>query len=196
MLNNSMLILKNKNGFTLVELIASLVLAGILAIALTTIIITAINGFFLSKDAASISQKSQLALTRIRTEVINATQITTAGQDKIVFVNDSGTYEIERVNQTITLKKTGTDPIPAKALTDDIETGYYTGGNKFLTYEKTGSVPWATTDDISELYAIIITLKFSNYNSVFQTTINPRANALRNAPKLVLKEIGRYKKVG
>ena len=191
-----MLVLKNQKGFTLVELIASLVLAGILAIALTTIIITAINGFFLSRDASEISQKSQLALTRIRTELIRATQITTADQNKIVFVNDHGTYEIERSNGTITLKKTGADPIPAKALANDIENSYYTAVNRFLTYEKTGSVPWGTTDDIAELHAIIIKLKFSNYNNVFQTTVNPRSNKLRNAPKLVYKVIGCGKKVG
>jgi prepilin-type N-terminal cleavage/methylation domain-containing protein len=175
---------KNRDGFTLVELIASLVLAGILAIALTTIIITATDGFFLSKDAAEISQKAQLALARIRTELVNASNISTADGNNIIFENEYGTQTIVLSGSTITLN--------SYTLTDGIEADYYTSANKFLIYEKTGSVAWVKPSDgsISELFAITITLKYSNYNNVFQTTINPRSNTLRNAPKLVYLDSG------
>lgn len=178
--------LKSNNGFSLLELIASLALAGILAVALTTIIITAIDGFFLSKDAAEISQKAQLTLARIRIELIDASDISFAGQDKIAFANAYGTYEIERSNSIVTITKTGADPIPAKPLTNGIEPDFYSG-NTFFTYQKAGGSPWSTSDGMSELNAIVINLKFGNYNDAFQTSVHPRNNRLRNAPKLVYK---------
>ena len=97
--------MKNE-GFSLVELIASLTLAGILAVALMTIVITALNGFFLSREAIQVSQKAQLALARMRAELVKASAISTATTDKIVFDNEYGTYEIERINNTISLTKT------------------------------------------------------------------------------------------
>lgn len=178
----------SQKGFTLVELIASLVLAGILAIALTTIILIAVNGFFLAKDASDIAQKSQLAILRIRAELICITDIQSAGPDKVVFTNTNGNYEIERTDDLITLKKTGSAPIPAKPLTNGIETAFYTLENQFLVYQKSGTVSWNTTDDINELEVITVTLKFSDHFGVFQTTITPRLNRLRNAPKLVYRE--------
>ena len=182
--------IKTKDGFTLVELIASLVLAGILAISLTTIIITAIDGFFVSKDAAEVSQKAQLTLARIRTELLNITDISTANVDTIIFGNTYGTYKIELSSSgLITIEKTGTGPIGEKPLTNRIETAFYGGGNKLFSYEKAGSSPWTVSDDISELFTITITLKFSDNNTVFKTTINLRMNSLRNAPKLVYNQM-------
>jgi len=166
---------KNQDGFTLVELIASLVLAGILAIALSTIIITAVDAFSLSKDAAAISQKAQLALSRMRTELLNADSISTAEDDKIVFTNQYGTQTIERIGSTIELN--------SHTLTDGLEAVYYDTANIFLEYDQSGA-DWLTADGISKLYAITIMLKYSNYNKKFQTIINPRMNTLRNAPKL------------
>lgn len=177
---------RRDDGFSLVELIASLTLAGILAVALMTIVITALNGFFLSRNAAQVSQKAQVALARLRAELIKASAITTANANKIVFTNEYGTYEIERINNTISLTKTGSGPIPSKILIDSIQTDY--GTDSFLVFEKTGSIAWSTSDDISELYAITILLKFNDYSGVFRTTINPRMNTLRNAPKMALLE--------
>jgi hypothetical protein len=43
-----------------------------------------------------------------------------------------------------------------------------------------------TPPDISELYAITVMLKFTNYADALETMINPRNNGLRNAPLLVM----------
>ena len=91
------------NGFTLLELIASLVLAGILAVALTTFIITAVDGFFLSKDAAEISQKAQLAMTRMRIELLEASRVTSIESNQIIFENKYGTQMIARSAGTVRL---------------------------------------------------------------------------------------------
>ena len=175
----------NKDGFSLLELIASLTIAGILGLALMTIVVTALNGFSLSKNAAGITQKANLALSRIRVELINATDITTAEADRIIYTTDDGTYEILKTGNLITIEKTaGTSIIPAKTLVDNILADY--GTDNFLSYTKRGASAWTPVDDISELYAIKLMLKFTNYGDSLETTINPRMNHVRNAPLLVM----------
>jgi prepilin-type N-terminal cleavage/methylation domain-containing protein len=177
-------ILIEKRGFSLVELIASLTIAGILAAAVMTIVVTALNGFSLSREAAGVTQKANLALSRLRIELLNAEDIITAEDDRVVYTTDDGTFEILRTGNRITLEKTaGTTTIPAKTVVDNILAEY--GTDKFLKFEKQGAAAWSTSDDFSELAAIIIKLKFSNYTDDLDTTVNPRKNRVRNAPLLV-----------
>jgi YebC/PmpR family DNA-binding regulatory protein len=44
---------------------------------------------------------------------------------------------------------------------------------------------WFAGEDIALLYAIDITLKFDDNNTVFNTTVNPRSNRLRVAPRML-----------
>ena len=178
--------LKNYNGFSLVELIASLTLAGILAVALMTIVVTAMNGFSLSREAAGITQKANLALARLRIELLNAEDIVTAQDNRVVYILNAETYEIARTGTVITLERTiGNPAIAAKTLVDNITADY--GIDKFLTYEKQNGSTWSTSDDFSELYAIIVKFKFSDYYADLDTIINPRENRVRNAPLLVYR---------
>jgi len=172
-----------------VELIASLTIAGILAVALMTIVVTALNGFSLSRDAAGVTQKANLALSRIRIELLNATDITTAEADKIVYTTEDGTYELLRAGNTITLEKTaGTSaPIAPKILVDNILADYG-GTDFFLVYEKSNATTWSPPD-MSELYTIKVMLKFTDYSDPLETAINPRMNQIRNAPLLVMTTI-------
>jgi prepilin-type N-terminal cleavage/methylation domain-containing protein len=175
----------NQKGFSLVELIASLTIAGILAIALMTIVVTALNGFTLSRDAASVTQKASLAFSRMRMELIKATSITTADANRIIYTTSNGTYEILKTGNLITLEKTAGSPtIPARTLVDNIQADY--GADSFLTFTKRSTLAWTTSDDISELHVIKLTLKFTNYTQTLETKVNPRMNRVRNAPLLVM----------
>ena len=69
----------------MVELVASLVIAGILAVALSTIVVTAMDGYLFSQNSADVSQKGQLALARMRSELLNATAVSTATASKNCF---------------------------------------------------------------------------------------------------------------
>lgn len=173
----------SESGFSLVELIASLVIAGILAVALMTIVVTALNGFSLSKRAAGVTQKGNLAMSRIRIELLDVESINLALENKLQYTNSYGTYELQRLGKTVTLEKMGTNPIPAKILIDTLAADF--SPESFIVYEKASAAAWSTSDDISELFAITITLKFDDYGNVIKTSINPRKNGLRNAPRLI-----------
>lgn len=173
----------NQRGFSLVELVASLVIAGILAVALTTIVVVAMDGYVFSQDTAEVSQKGQLALARMRSELLNATAVSTATANKIVFTNPDGTYELEKTNDLITLRRTSSPAVAPKTLVDSLLVNY--GTDQLFTYQKVpSSGTWSAGENIALLYTIDIMLIFDN-NTLFSTSVNPRANRLRNTPRML-----------
>ncbi len=174
----------NERGFSMVELVVSLMIAGILAVALMTVVVTAVDGYLFAQKTADVSQKAQLSLARMRVELLNATRISMATADKIVFVNPYGTYELERTGTKITLEQNSPSTLAAQTLVDNLPASY--GSDRLFDYKKVPvSGAWTTADDIAELHAIDITLKFDDYSGAFHTTVNPRANRLRAAPRLL-----------
>ncbi len=172
-------------GFTLIEVIVVLVLLGIMGAALGTAIVTAINGFFFTRDSAIKSQKAQLALARISRELLDMTSIDSdPASNPLTYTTSYGQFQIEKAGSQITLKK-GTDT--AQPLIDDVSTNY--GSDSFLVFTKSDNTTWAyTAGDISALYAVKVVIKLNGYAGVqtlnFETTVNPRNNTLSNAPKL------------
>ena len=176
--------LGSKRGFSLVELVASLVIAGILAVALSTIVVTAMDGYVFSRDAVDVSQKGQLALARMHNELLHATAISTATADRIVFSNPDGNYELERTGSVITLRRTSAPAIASKTLVDRLLVNY--GADQLFAYQKVpGNGAWSAGEDIALLYTIDITLKFDDTTTIFETSVNPRANRLRVAPRML-----------
>jgi len=168
-----------ERGFSLVELIASLVIAGILAVSLMTIVVSAMDGYFFARDTVDISQKAQLALARMRIELLNANAISEATTVKIVFTNEEGTFELERTGTDITLKQNTPTAIAAQTLVDGVDT------NPLFSYKKNVGDWDVDSDDFSDLESIEIDLKFTDFSETFETTINPRANRVRVAPRLL-----------
>lgn len=174
----------NELGFSLLELVASLVIAGILAVALSTIVVTAMDGYIFSQNSADVSQKGQLALARMRSELLNVTAVSTATGSKIVFTNPDGTYELEKTSGLITLRRTSAPAVTPKTLVDNILVNY--GTDQLFSYLKVPSTgAWSAGEDIALLYAIDIIIKFDDNSTVFNTTVNPRANRLRVAPRML-----------
>ncbi|MCX5852856.1 MAG: prepilin-type N-terminal cleavage/methylation domain-containing protein [Deltaproteobacteria bacterium] len=172
-------------GFTLIEVIVTLVLVGIMAVGIGNTLVLEVQGYLFARDAESSSQKAQLALARIKREIIDLTAITaTTDSSTMTYTNTRGTFRIQKNGSVINLQDTtvGTD----RLLLDNMSTNY--GSESFLTYLKADGSSWVYTDSLSDLYAVrvlIIMNGFSGSNDLwFETTVTPRNNAVPNAPIL------------
>ena len=71
--------MRNEAGFTLIEIIVSLVLAGIMASVAGMGIVMGVQGYLFAKDNAAVSGKAQLATSRLNRTFIEVLDITTVG---------------------------------------------------------------------------------------------------------------------
>ena len=79
----------NKKQFSLIEIIAVLVLLSILSVLASMLIVPMIEGFTLAKKNAETSQKAQIAMTRIIKELSQETaQPTIVSTTNIAFSRD------------------------------------------------------------------------------------------------------------
>jgi len=69
-------LINQQKGFTLIEMIAVLIIVGIMAVFAGFGIITAVNGYMFSKNNAAISGKAQMALARIHLELVECVNCT------------------------------------------------------------------------------------------------------------------------
>ena len=76
--------IKHENGFTLVELIVTLVLVGIIGTFTTLFMYTGLNGYLRAKDTSEGALKAQIALDRISLELRDIDKI-----DLVTFTNDT-----------------------------------------------------------------------------------------------------------
>ena len=152
--------LKGDTGFTLIEIIVSLVIAGILASIAGMGIVSAISGYAVVRENVSLSQKIQLATTRINRELLELTDIsyTDGARPYIVYYSATGRPQaIAKVDDTIKLYDDLEGPISdtdlenkGAILTDSVDSftlNYFKGGNN-----------WVWTDDIRELSTIQVSL--------------------------------------
>ncbi len=87
---------RRQRGFTLIEIIAALVLMGILAATVFGFMGQAVRGFFIARDALEITQKAQIALNRMRIELtyLDKTQSVASSATSISYTADfAGTAE-------------------------------------------------------------------------------------------------------
>jgi Tfp pilus assembly protein PilX len=159
----------------MVEIIVTLLLVGILAAVGGMAIVQAVNGYLVVRNNATLTQKAQLAMTRITREIVEMTGITanataTALPVKNVDRNvtlglNSGAVKVAPDGTALSSGDTLLDNVSSFALT------YYSGTNTFTS--------WSTTDDIRELSAIDINLQVTHPGGgtlTFQNRVSPRNN--------------------
>jgi prepilin-type N-terminal cleavage/methylation domain-containing protein len=145
-------------GFTLVEVIVSLVVAGILASIAGMGIVSAISGYAVVRENVALSQKIQLAATRIQRELLELTDIDDRDDTRpyIVYYSALGQRQaIAKVDDTIRLYDDPAETSDAylenngDILTDNVDS--------FTLNYFQGSINW-TGADIRELSTIDFSL--------------------------------------
>jgi len=169
--------MKKESGFTLIEIIVTLIIVGIIATMAGMGIASGIKGYMLAKGNAAITQKSQMALARVSRELMELVDVTTAQPSRVTYSRfdfDSGNI----VSRTVYLDSgsvkiaSGSTPSGGDTIVDDV-------GSFTLNYYK-GTNAWQITDDIQLLSAIRIVIGLTNPGGgsdiSFSTTATPRNN--------------------
>ncbi|MCX5808075.1 MAG: prepilin-type N-terminal cleavage/methylation domain-containing protein, partial [Proteobacteria bacterium] len=175
--------MRNEAGFTLIEIIVSLVLAGIMASVAGMGIVMGVQGYLFAKDNAAVSGKAQLATSRLNRTFVEVLDITTVGSSptRVAYNRLSGgvstqeTLYLDTTDHTIKIASGG-NASGGDTLVDNVS-------SLVLTYQK-GTQPWVQgTDDFSLLSTVgltlILTRPSGGSNITFSTVITPRNNANR-----------------
>lgn len=84
----------NNNGFTLIEIIATLVIVGILSALAGVGIIHIANGFVFQKRVGEAVQKGQIVMSKIVKELGEMTSVTATGATYIRYLRDAAPHNI------------------------------------------------------------------------------------------------------
>ena len=172
--------IKNESGFTLIEVIASLVIFALMFTIAGMGIVMAAKGYIFTKENAHMAQKAQLAMTRLNREFMEITDIVAKdnAQPSIIYDHVSGRNAIARDGTVIRLFSNigPLAALPAMSagdiLVDEV------GGLTLTTFK--GSQVWVPgTDTIDTLSTIKLELVMSRVDSevgdkTFTITVRPR----------------------
>ena len=161
----------NPAGFTLVEVIASLMIMGILAALLGMGIGQVVQGYMASRENADIALKGQVALARIMKELRSLDSVTAANQRSITYSYNRDGDGVLVVGRSLVWSGTdGTDlMLDGNVLTNDVNNFTLAYLND---YTHAGDSSW---DGAETLIRITLTLNGSLNDTVtFTGQVRPR----------------------
>jgi prepilin-type N-terminal cleavage/methylation domain-containing protein len=167
--------MNNQFGFTLIEIIVSLVLLGIMAAIAGMGLVAVSRGYIFTKENAHISQKAQLAVDRLSKELLELNDITDATTTSIAFTGSQGTrlFGYVPVEKAVKIAEESSVPLADGDILVDNVSGFA------LSFLKQGGNWVFGTDDITLLEAVQIDLTLGRLginpgNKTFTITIYPR----------------------
>ncbi|KQC10678.1 MAG: hypothetical protein APR62_11745 [Smithella sp. SDB] len=178
-------IIRLPKGFTLIEVIFSLLLVGVLALVGGMAIVQAVKGYTTVKDNSAISQKAQLAISRINREIIEMINIPTdATETYIPIRNINGDRIIGLDNGAVKIALSPATLTNGDILVDnvsDFTLKYYSRADYGTSATVVESTSWPATNDMATLTAIDVNLTLTSPVSgvampVFISRIVPRNN--------------------
>ena len=180
---------RQARGFTLLEIVVSLVLVGILAAIAGMGLVSGIKGYFFTRENAQLTQKAHLAMSRLSRELTALVQVDPAntGSNYLVYEKPSGWYALAQIGDTLKIRP-GT-VLPDAANGDVLVDRMNPTNGLTLSYFQDASVQWdPLTDDMALLSMISIDMEMTRQDSGmgslrFTTSVRPRNNTnLGGAP--------------
>jgi len=172
--------MKRKAGFTLIEIMVSLVLVGLIASIAGISVITATKSYLFTRENNAITQKAQLALNRLSREIIELSDVRDASATCVVYESPYGRRAVALVGGTIrlftdyastTCPTTGGDVLVDGVQAFSILYNPNPGGTASL---------WSMGQDIKNLFAVNIQFALARPDTggtiPFYTTVSPRNN--------------------
>ena len=172
--------MKNKSGFTLIEIMVSLVLVGLIAGIAGTSVITATKSYLFARENNAITQKAQLALNRLNREIIELSNIRDASSTCVVYESPYGRRAVARLGNTVRLF-TGYGSMVCPTEGGDVLVDGVQGFSILYNPIPNGTVSlWSLGQDIKNLFVVNIQLVLSRPDTggtvPFYMTVSPRNN--------------------
>ena len=165
-------------GFTLIEIIVTLILVSILATAAGFGIVEVARGYASAKENARMAQAAQIGLQRISRELMDLESVDVAGNSAIVVTTPSGQTAIGLFGTEIRLDDDAT-AADGEVLLDR-------AASFQISYTNLDDQPWTGSMPSNQLGSIEIRLELSRNDGMnpvlFTTRISPRNNGTPNAP--------------
>jgi prepilin-type N-terminal cleavage/methylation domain-containing protein len=177
--------MRHKAGFTLIEIMVSLVLVGLIASIAGTLIITATRGYLYARENDAITQKAQLALGRINREFTELMDVKARNDDQPYIIYEvplrAGGVErrgVAKVGNTVQMffnvPGTTLSGLTGDILVDHVQT-------LSLMYNPSSGVSlWSMGQDIKNLFALSVQIVLNRPDTggsvSFFTTVSPRNN--------------------
>ncbi len=166
--------MRRRAGFTLIEVIATMVLVGIMAAVAGVGGASYVKGYIIARDNRDYVQKAEIAMARISRELRELKNITLV-QTSPTRIRYTRLAEDSSTDSTQTLEQVGdTITLNGDTLLDNVPENSFT-----LSYFQ-GSSPWTYGNDIEKLSGITVSLSLTpsigSSSMTFATTLTPRNN--------------------
>ena len=189
----------NAKGFSLIEVIAVLVIMGILAVGLSMGLIKGVEQYLFAGEATEISQKAQVAMARIKKELIGIISVDSISGNQIRYTrpysppscqNSNGcTFIIQKSGSSILLTNLQPDGSADSQVLIDHVLDPYAGGDVFLVFKDFNDATWVVesgnaVNNLAKIQVLLVLTYGSGSTIRLNSTINPRQGSKLNAPKL------------
>lgn len=175
---------EKQGGFTLVEVIAVLILVGLIGGMAVNILLYGVEAYVFSKRNASMAQRANLAVTRISRELIEITEVGGAQPGRIDYETIYGSFAVKQEGDDLYLVRDGADYLLFEGAAND-------AGQPLFEYFTQSGGTWVP-GGLEPLFSIRVSLVVDWPTGVNQTSqktfivvISPRNNGVKNGPVLV-----------